>query len=59
MHKLINLQNKKHNELKWFGSQSLKLEGIAKILENILPEFSLILLERRDNACHTNVTLRN
>ena len=43
MYKLINLQNSVNNELKWL--QSLK------------PEFSLILLEGRDNACHKKVTL--
>ena len=52
MHKLINLQNKVNNELKWLQSQSLKPEGVAEIPENILPEFSLILLEGRENACH-------
>ena len=51
-HKLINLQNKVNNELKWLQSQSLKPEGVAEIPENILPEFSLILLEGRENACH-------
>ena len=48
----INLQNKVNNELKWLQSQSLKPEGVAEIPENILPEFSLILLEGRENACH-------
>ena len=52
MHKLINLQNKVNNELKWLQSQSLKAEGVAEIQENILPEFSLMLLEGRKNACH-------
>ena len=52
MHKLINLQNKVSNELKWLPSQSLKSEGVAEIPENILPEFSLIFLEGRENACH-------
>ena len=33
-------------------SQSLKPEGVAEIPENILPEFSLMLLEGRENACH-------
>ena len=33
-------------------SQSLKPEGVAEIPENILPEFSLILLEGRNNVCH-------
>ena len=33
-------------------SQSLKLKGVAEISENILPEFSLMLLEGRENACH-------
>ena len=33
-------------------SQSLKPEGVAEIPENILSEFSLILLEGRDNTCH-------
>ena len=37
--------------------QSLKPEGIAEIPENILPEFSLILFEVRDNACHKKATL--
>ena len=59
MHKLINLQNKVNNELKWLQSQSLKPEGVAEIPENILPEFSLILLEGRENACHKKVTLGN
>ena len=52
MHKLINLQNNVNNELKWLQSQSLKPEGVAEIPENILPEFSFILMEGRDNACH-------
>ena len=52
MHKLINLQISVNNELKWLQSQTLKPEGVAEIPENILPEFSLILLEGRDNACH-------
>ena len=33
-------------------SQSLKPEGVAEIPENILSEFSLKLLEGRDNTCH-------
>ena len=33
-------------------SQSLKPEGVAEIPDNILPEFSLILLEGRDNTCY-------
>ena len=33
-------------------SQSLKPEGVAEIPENILSEFSLILLEGRDNTYH-------
>ena len=37
--------------------KSLKLEGIAEIPEIFLPEFSLILLERRDNVFHKKVTL--
>ena len=37
--------------------QSLKPEGVADISENFLPEFSLILLEERDNTCHKKVTL--
>ena len=52
MHKLINLQNKVNNELKWLQSQSLKPEGVAEIPENILPEFSLILPAGKNNACH-------
>ena len=52
MHKLINLQNKVNNELKWLQSQSLKAEGVAEIPENILPEFSFIFLEGRENVCH-------
>ena len=51
-HKLINLQNKVNNELKWLQSQSLMPEGVAEIPENNLPEFSLMLLEGRQNACH-------
>ena len=51
-HILIKLQNKVNNELKWLQSQSLKPEGVAEIPENILPEFSLILLEGRNNVCH-------
>ena len=50
----INLQNKVNNELKWLQPQSLKPEGVAEIPENNLPEFSLILLEGRENACHKN-----
>ena len=38
-------------------SLSLKPESVAGIPENILPEFSLILLEGRDNTCHKKVTL--
>ena len=52
MHKLINLQNNENNELKWLQSQSLKPEGVAEIPENILPEFSLTLMEGRGNAFH-------
>ena len=52
MHELINLQDKVNNELKWLQSQSLKPEGVAEIPENILPEFSLMLLEGRENACY-------
>ena len=33
-------------------SQSLKPEGVAEIPDNILLEFSLILLEGRDNTCY-------
>ena len=33
-------------------SQSLKPEGVAEIPDNILPEFSLILLEGTDNTCY-------
>ena len=33
-------------------SQSLKPEGVAEIPDNILPEFSLILLEGRNNTCY-------
>ena len=55
----INLQNKVNNELKWLQSQSLKAEGVAEIQENILPEFSLMLLEGRKNACHKKITLGN
>ena len=51
-HILIKLQNKVNNELKWLQSQSLKPEGVAEIPENILPEFSLILPEGKNNACH-------
>ena len=50
MHKLIKLQNEVNNQLKWFQSRSLKAEGVAEIPENILLEFSLILLEGRYNA---------
>ena len=52
MHELINLQDKVNNELKWLQSQSLKPEGLAEIPENILPEFSLMLLDGREIACH-------
>ena len=58
MHKLINLQNKVNNALKWFQSQSLKPEGLAEVPRNILPEFLLILLEGRENACHKKSTSR-
>ena len=57
MHKLIKLQNEVNNELKWFQSQSLKPESVAEIPENILLEFSLILLEGRYNVWHKKVTL--
>ena len=33
-------------------SQPLKPEGVAEMPENILPGFSLILLEGRDNVYH-------
>ena len=56
MHKLINLQNNGNNELKWFQLQS-EPEGFGEIPENILREFSLILLEGRDNACNKRITL--
>ena len=52
MHKLINLQDKVNNELKWLQSQSLIPEGVAEIPENNLPEFSLMFLEGGENACH-------
>ena len=52
MHELINLQDKVNNELKWLQSQSLMPEGVAEIPENILPEFSLMLLEGREDASH-------
>ena len=58
MHKLINLQNKVNNELKWLQSQSLKPEGVVEIPENILPEFSLILPEGKNNACHEKCSPR-
>ena len=38
-------------------SQSLKPEGVAGILENILPKFSLILVEGIDITCYKKVTL--
>ena len=59
MHKLINLQNKVNNELKWLQSQSLEPEGVAEIPENILPEFPLILLEGKENTRHKKVTFSN
>ena len=59
MRKLINSQNKVNNELKWLQSQSLKPEGVAEIPENILPEFSLLSLEGRENAVIKKVTLGN
>ena len=34
-------------------SQSLKPEGVTEIPENILPEFSLMLLEGRSNTYNT------
>ena len=52
MHKSINLQINVNNKLKWLQSQSLKPEAVAEILENILSEFSLILLKGRGKACH-------
>ena len=33
-------------------SQFLKPEGVLEVSENNLPEFSLIILEGRDNTCH-------
>ena len=45
-----------NNEKKWLQSQYLKTEFVAEIPENILLEFSLILLEGTDNACHKKVT---
>ena len=38
-------------------SRSLRPESVVEIPENILPEFSLTLLEGRNNACHKKVTL--
>ena len=55
MHKLINLQN--NVNIKQLQEQFLKPEGVAESPENILTQFSLILLEGRDNACHRKVTL--
>ena len=55
----ICLQNKVNNELKWLQSQSLKPQGVAEIQVNILPEFSLMLLEGRKNACHKKIVLSN
>ena len=52
MHELINLQEKVNNKLKWLHSQSLMPEVVAEIPENILPEFSPMLLEGRENVCH-------
>ena len=52
MHELINLQDKVNNEIKWLQPQSLMPEGIAEIPENILPEFSLMLLKGKENSCH-------
>ena len=57
MHKLLNLQKKTNNELKWLQSQSLKRKGVTEIPENILPKCSLVLLEERDNACHKKANL--
>ena len=56
MHKLINLQVKVNNELKWLQSQSLMPESVAEIPENNLPEFSLMLLEGRENACFSQLS---
>ena len=56
MHKLMNLWKNVSNEKKWLQSQYMKTEFVAEIPENILPEFSLILLEGTDNACHKKVT---
>ena len=39
-------------------SQSLKPEGVADIPENFLPEFSLTLLEERDNIFHKKSNTR-
>ena len=47
MHKLINLQNKVNNELKWLRSQSLNPESVAEISEKILPEFTYITGKER------------
>ena len=47
VHKLINLQNKVNNELKWLQSQSLKPEGVVEFLKNILQEFSDIIGRKR------------
>ena len=47
MYKLINLQNKVNNELKWLQSQSLMPEGVVEFLKNILQEFSDIIGRKR------------
>ena len=47
MQKLINLQNKVNNELKWLRSQSLNPESVAEISEKILPEFTYITGKER------------
>ena len=57
MHKSINLRINVNSKLKWLQSQSLMPEAVAEILENILLEFSLILLKGRGKACHKKVTL--
>ena len=57
MHQKINLQNNVNIEVKWLQSQSLRPEGVAGILGNILSEFSLILLEGKRMYVIIKVTL--
>ena len=58
-HKLINLQNKVNNELKWLQSQPLKPEGVAEMPENIYQGFLSYYWKEETMYIIKKVTLSN